>query len=41
LALLEFADGNPTPPLGGPDDGGIHHVLRQNPAGAQVVDLWL
>src|SRR5437667_8358689 len=29
LALLEFADGNPAPPLGGTDDGGIHQLQHR------------
>src|SRR6059036_1618154 len=29
LALLKFADGDPAPPLGGPDDGGIHQLQHR------------
>jgi hypothetical protein len=37
LALLEFADGNPAPPLGGADDGGIHQ-LQHRPLAERVRD---
>src|SRR5213593_3211889 len=29
LALLKFTEGDPAPPLGGPDDGGIHQLQHR------------
>src|SRR6059036_159924 len=37
LALLKFADGDPAPPLGGADDGGIHQ-LQHRPLAERVRD---
>ncbi len=38
LALLEFADGNPAPPLGGRDDGGIHQLTDGAPGLIRAAD---